>query len=329
MFISELSCIKKEGFIRLCEQSFSTLKGVFMLILLLIICIVIISVLLFLYINLRKDVIECAKQMRYIHQEKSSIKIGLSSKFMALHEIADYYQIQRDEVFALNQKQLEQEKEMKTLITNISHDIRTPLTSISGYIEMMENASENDLMRYKDIISSRLYDMEEMLDTFFQYTAIQAQREPLELVETALYPLLCEVLLSYHSQLAQHNIVPKIICKEESILTSIHQESMKRILQNMINNTLRYGSDPYCIHLYRSENHIVLKMSNALAKDINTPIDVEHIFDRFYKGNTSRQNKGSGLGMAIVKELCKQMHIDVQATMEDNMLVFTFLFELT
>lgn len=300
-----------------------------MLIILLIICIVIMMILFFLYLQLRRDVKECAKQMRYIHQENSSIKIGLSTNFMPLHEIADCYQKQRDKVFELNQKQLEQEKEMKTLITNISHDIRTPLTSISGYIEMMEDASENDLMRYKDIISSRLYDMEEMLDTFFQYTAIQAQREPLELVETELYPLLCEVFLSYHSQLAQHDIAPKIICEEESILTRIHQESMKRILQNMINNTLRYGSNPYCIHLYRSENHVVLKMSNALAKDIEDPIDIEHIFDRFYKGNTSRQNKGSGLGMAIVKELCKQMHVNVQATMENNMLVFTFLFALT
>lgn len=293
--------------------------------------IVIILILLFLYFHLKIDVKNCAKQIRYIQEENTSMKIGLSTKNKDLHFIVMSYEKQREQYREIYRKEVNLDNELKTLVSNISHDIRTPLTSISGYIEMMETANEDDLIRYKQIISSRLLDMEEMLDTFFQYTTIQAQNKPLDLVETALYPILCEVLLSYHLQFEQHDIIPKIICEEKETLVLIHYESMKRILQNMIINTLRYGSNPFLITLYNSENQTVLKMSNSLDKDTtktngNVQIEIEHIFDRFYKGNTSRANKGSGLGMAIVKELCIQMNIDVKATIEDEVLVFTFLF---
>ena len=85
---------------------------------------------------------------------------------------------------------------------------------------------------------------------------------------------------------------------------------MKRVFQNLLMNVIRYGSMPFQIELYRKEKDLACVFSNAIKGE---HIEVEHIFDRFYQADHSRGNNGSGLGMAIVKDLCKKMNIIIES----------------
>ena len=112
------------------------------------------------------------------------------------------------------------------MLAGISHDIRTPLTSISGYIEMLEHADAGEQQRYLHIITARLRDMEELLDTFFVYARLQASEEEIECRRQPIYPLLCESVLSYYAQLQEKGIAPQMICADEQVQGVVEEASL-------------------------------------------------------------------------------------------------------
>lgn len=275
--------------------------------------------LIFKYIGLKKEIVSCRNQIEYIQENDSSMRISSSMHYKPLLQIIDLFENQIEENKALHTKHFHHEETIKELISNISHDIRTPLTSIRGYVEMLEGANNNEQVQYIDIITKRLNDMEIMLDSFFLYTKLQTQNKPFMLEKQPVYPLLCDVLLSYYPQLSKIGLDPKIICEDESLEGYINIDQMKRVFQNLLMNVIRYGRMPFQIELFRKEQDIFCVFSNATNKE---DIDVEHIFDRFYRADHSRGNDGSGLGMAIVKNLCEKMDVAIEAKLECGIISF-------
>ena len=260
-------------------------------------------ILLVLLIRLCLAVMSCEKQIRYIRREQTSMKLSRSFAFRPMDRIIDHFD----------------QQQTKEMLAGISHDIRTPLTSISGYIEMLEHADAGEQQRYLHIITARLRDMEELLDTFFVYARLQASEEEIECRRQPIYPLLCESVLSYYAQLQEKGIAPQMICADEQVQGVVEEASLHRIFQNLIVNVIRYGADPFTIQLYPQDDRLLCIFSNACIESF----DVHAIFQRFYKGDAARNTKGSGLGMAIVKELCEQMDIEVQAEKREEQLTIT------
>lgn len=293
-----------------------------MAILILILCSIIMGLLL-LYLHLRTNIIAVAKQIEYLYQEKSSFKISTSTNFKPLQQIIACYQKQREEYFVFIQKQLNQEKEIKNLITNISHDIRTPLTSIKGYLEMLEQTDAKNQGRYFKIVRGRLEDVEEMLDDFFLYSRIHLQNQMADIKPILIYPLICQIVLSYYPELTKKQIIPMFTCLNEQILVNVDESMMKRIIQNLVINVIRYGHNSFKIELKEENDQIILNFSNQIIESFS----LEHIFERFYQGDVARKSSGSGLGMAIVKELCNQMDLKVDAKIDDDILTITIIFK--
>ncbi|MGX8833158.1 sensor histidine kinase [Amedibacillus sp. YH-ame6] len=289
---------------------------------LVIILTVLLFISLFLYLQLRKEVKEVAKQLRYTRDEKSSFHFFTTSSDRYMKEIVEEVNIIREE----NQKNkcgfLDSERKSEEMIANISHDIRTPLTSIQGYVEMMQTSNDaTERERYYQIVTNRLHDLETMLDEFFVYTKLINMHEDLIMEEKAIYPILCKSLLNYIDLLKANELEPEVICEDESICTLVHEESLQRICMNLIINTIRYGKAPYRIELKRKENEIELVFNNTCGR--GEEIDTQHMFDRFYKGNQARTQKGSGLGLAIVSELTQRMNGSCEASYKEDVLSIT------
>ena len=276
-------------------------------------------ILLVLLIRLCLAVMSCEKQIRYIRREQTSMKLSRSFAFRPLDRIIDHFEQLRRESREMKRDQQRNLQQTKEMLAGISHDIRTPLTSISGYIEMLEHADAGEQQRYLHIITARLRDMEELLDTFFVYARLQASEEEIECRRQPIYPLLCESVLSYYAQLQEKGIAPQMICADEQVQGVVEEASLRRIFQNLIVNVIRYGADPFTIQLYPQDDRLLCIFSNACIESF----DVHAIFQRFYKGDAARNTKGSGLGMAIVKELCEQMDIEVQAEKREEQLTIT------
>ena len=268
---------------------------------------------------LKKECKSLYDQLDYTLKEGSTFTLFTQSSDHMMRNIMRKINEMKNEMLKERHFHVKQEKEIQDMITNISHDIRTPLTSIQGYLEMMQFSEERkDRERYYEIIKNRLNDLEAMLDEFFLYTKLQNSDEVFTLEKQPLYPLICAVLLNYRDLLIQHDLKPEIICEDENIQAMIHEESFRRICMNLLINTIRYGSKPFIIHIKSKDDRVQVIFENSISDLKN--IDVEHMFDRFYKGSEARTQKGSGLGLAIVKELCERMQGNVSAKIEKDVL---------
>lgn len=277
------------------------------------------AILLFLYITLKKECRSLYNQLDYTLKEGSTFTLFTNSSDPMMRNIMKKINKVKNEMLKEQHLHTKQEKEIQDMITNISHDIRTPLTSIQGYLEMMQYSEDiEDRQRYYEIIKHRLDDLEAMLDEFFLYTKLQNSDEIFTLEKQPVYPLVCMVLLNYRDLLIQHDLTPEIICEDEGVTAMIHEESFRRICMNLMINTIRYGSKPFMIHIQSQNDKVQIIFENSIHDLKN--IDVEHMFDRFYKGSEARTQKGSGLGLAIVKELSERMQGNVSAQLKKDVL---------
>lgn len=276
-------------------------------------------VFLFLYVQLRKEIQSVRHQLLYTRKEESSFTLFSTSSNKDMKDIIAEVNGIKDEMLLEKRNHLKNEKDIRDMIANISHDIRTPLTSIQGYLEMMQTS--NDPMereRYNTIVVHRLKDLEAMLDEFFLYTKLMNTSEEHSLEIKEVYPLICGSLLSYMELLKEHELIPEVICEDETIELALHEESFQRICMNLIMNAIRYGEAPFCISIKQDKEAVMITFENKVKAGMT--IDTEHMFDRFYKGNDARTQKGSGLGLAIVKELVMRMHGEVSSTCTNGML---------
>lgn len=290
----------------------------------LVCCVVVIGILLFLTVQLRNELTSLYQQLRYTREENSTFTIFTNSNNQRVKQIAKEINAIKNMMLDEKHHHIKNEKDVQDMIANISHDIRTPLTSIQGYLEMMQSSNDaNERERYYEIIRHRLDDLEGMLDEFFIYTKLMSSKEEFDLEPMEVYPMVCRCLLSYRDLLKDHQLEPNIICEDETIAANLHEESFKRLCTNLIINTIRYGKKPFQVTIKQQENDVLLVFANGLD---SMDMDVTHMFDRFYKGSEARTQKGSGLGLAIVKELSEHMHGSVSACKDENMLQITVRF---
>lgn len=296
----------------------------FVLISIIILCIIF----LFLYIQLRSEIKSFKNQLYYTEKEGSTFTLFSTTSNNDMKEIIQKINSMKEMMQDEKHSFTKNEKEIRDMIANISHDIRTPLTSIQGYVEMMQTSDEQkDRERYFDIVSKRLQDLESMLDEFFLYTKLMSTNEVFILEKKEIYPNLCQALLGYVDLLKYNNLEPQIICEDEHLCADIHEDSLRRICVNLLINTVRYGKEPFHIYVKKENDQVLMIFENGCKED--TTVDLEHMFDRFYKGDPSRNRKGSGLGLAIVNELVGRMNGSIKATYESNLLSIVLSFPLS
>ena len=202
------------------------------------------------------------------------------------------------------EKQYYQEKE--TLIadtyTNLSHDIRTPLTSLDGYFQLME-ACENveEQRRYLNIIHERIHSLNEMLEELFMFTKLKNESYRLELTSCCINRILKETVFSYYDDWVRREIQPDIQITEEQLYIDGNKQGLSRIIQNVIKNGLDHGKKKIRIVLKREQNQAVLRISNQVIA--SEQIDIEHVFDRFYKADAARSKHLPDWGYLLQENL--------------------------
>ncbi|NFB30864.1 HAMP domain-containing histidine kinase [Clostridium botulinum] len=219
-------------------------------------------------------------------------------------------------------KQKRLEEEIRKNIANISHDLRTPLTSIIGYIQMIKkgNLSKEKQIEYIDIAERRAKDLQNLLSDFFELSVIESPDYCIELQKININNILCEVIVSFYSSFVDKNITPKIDLPKENIMVIGNEGAIKRVLQNLIVNMIKHSKRDVYISLKKENNKAVLTAINKC--DNITEGDIELIFNRFYKKDNARTNKSgsTGLGLFISKSLMKKMNGKIYAEVHENLL---------
>ena len=275
----------------------------------------------------QRQVKDICRQLAFLMKHDSNMLIhrefGLGGIGMLSDRLNDLLELRRKE------KQYYQEKE--TLIadtyTNLSHDIRTPLTSLDGYFQLME-ACENveEQRRYLSIIHERIHSLNEMLEELFMFTKLKNESYRLELTSCCINRILKETVFSYYDDWVRREIQPDIQITEEQLYIDGNKQGLSRIIQNVIKNGLDHGEKKIRIVLKREQNRAVLRISNQVIA--SEKIDIEHVFDRFYKADAARSKTSTGLGLSIAREFVRRMNGEIGAKIEENEFIVEMSFNL-
>lgn len=190
-------------------------------------------------------------------------------------------------------------QELKETITNISHDMRTPLTAIMGYVDLIKNEKEKDIkLEYVEIIERKTDELKKLTDNLFDFSKAVDIKENINKEKCNLNEMLEESLIEFYSVFKSKGIEPKInICKE-NVYRNVDKILIKRIFENILSNICKYSEGDFKVSL-NNDGKIVFT-NKASNLDI---VSIEKIFDRYYTVENAR--KGVGIGLSIAKELTR------------------------
>lgn len=271
-------------------------------------------------VHLHKELKHMEKQLHCI-QEGSHItmtSVYQKPSFLRVYQLLNQLQKKQEETKLLYQKS---QKELQDTITSLAHDLRTPLTSAMGYLQIMEE--EVDIQKkkeYQEISLQRLQDLRKLLESLFLYTKVIHREFMEESEDIYLYPILSACMLDLYQRFNDQKIEVSAQFSQEDMQVKANKEVLQRIFQNLLMNALEHGT--FYLRIQQKGNTI--QFCNGLKEEA-VP-DTSHMFDRFYKADPSRHAASSGLGLAIVKELVDQLHGNIEASIQKDQLWITLRF---
>lgn len=215
------------------------------------------------------------------------------------------------------------EEELRASITNMSHDLRTPLTSIMGYLQMIrsEKASETDKKEYMDIVEKRTKSLQQLISSFYDLSRIEGNEYNFNYKKVNLSNVLCENIALFYNDFINNNIEP-VIEIEEGIKEIISDDgAITRIFSNLLGNMIKHGENFVKITL-RQENDVIITEFINKATGL-TQGNVDKLFDRFYTVDNSRSDKNTGLGLYITRILVEKLGHNIKANLKGDNLVIS------
>ncbi|SDA27689.1 Signal transduction histidine kinase [Ruminococcus sp. YE71] len=213
--------------------------------------------------------------------------------------------------------------ELEQMVTNIAHDLRTPLTSAMGYINMIRTSDmpEDEKKRELEIIEKRLDRLESLIDSFFEFSKMISRGEPPQLEDLNPCAVLEEAVVHYFDDYTARGRSISLDTPPKRMTVSSNRRLLLRIFDNLIGNALKHGCDDLFIKL-TEENGLTITFRN----DVYEQIDTERVFDEFYTTDISRTKGNSGLGLAIAKQFTELLGGSITADCSDKSFTVTIRF---
>lgn len=250
-----------------------------------------------------------------ILKEDSNRLITISTNNINLKKLANNLNSYIYEFRKQEKKYKNGNQELQKSITNISHDLRTPLTAIKGYIDLIEKDNLNKKQsNYLKIISDKVDILTTLTEQLYDYSKCLDLKDKIKKEKVCINDILEDVLVSYYGLFKQKKITPKILIVEKKIFKYLDKNMFVRVLENIISNALKYSEDNLEVNLLNTGKIII---SNK-TKSLNIT-NVKKIFNRYYTLQTG--SKSSGLGLSIAKQLIELNGGNIYAKYKNNNLI--------
>lgn len=212
----------------------------------------------------------------------------------------------------------EMEENVRLSIAGLSHDLRTPLTSINGYVQLLHaTTNETKKVQYLKIIEHSVKRLLEMTDQFYDLARIETNQKEIALSSISLPNIVEEIFLSFYEQFEEKKIEIHFPEQRNDRQIIADQLMLIRVIQNIVQNILRYANSKAVISYVNEENYLVFSVKNDIKPD--SKVSVEKVFTRFYTEVTSRTNtEASGLGLYLSKKLIEKMNGEMDAELNGN-----------
>lgn len=295
----------------------------FWIIILLVFVIIILITYILLYKKGMKYIIE---RLQFIRTHDTNMNITLQMQHKQLNDLA----IELNKIIIDNKNErisiTKAGQDFKEGLTNISHDLRTPLTSIAGYVQMLESEkiSQQKKQEYYSIIRRRIDVLVKMLDELYDYARIESDEYQLKLERININNILTDVISLFYYDFIARSEEPFINIPAKPIYINVDKDAITRVFQNLIKNHLTHGTGAISISVEEVEKRVYICFKNH-APDLDRD-DVQKLFNRFYTADKSRSKKTTGLGLVIVKNLVSRMNGKVEAAVANTYLTINIIF---
>ncbi len=271
--------------------------------------VVIICILLFLIIAQNRELSSIIKQMKYIGSKDTNILVR-SERGLA-NGLINEINVMLKEIRQIRAVYKQKNHDLEQMITNISHDLRTPLTSAMGYINIIQNSemSDEEKKRELDIVEKRLIRLEELINSFFEFSKIVSSGKKPELSQINLISVLEESIVHYYDDYSSRERQIILRCDKHKLMINSNTGMLMRIFDNLIGNSLKHGNGDLIVTVL-GDNEIKIIFENE--PEIRN-VDYDHIFDEFYTTDISRTKGNTGLGLAIAKQFTEMLGGEINA----------------
>ena len=284
------------------------------------VCIAVICLLVIKIFMMKKSVREIRTDFSERTGLDTNLLIGVSSRDKDICALANDMNHTISKLRKSYHRYNEGDRELKNAITNISHDIRTPLTAICGYLALMKKIDSSDEMkRYIKIIDERSQHMKKLTEELFAYSLIMNSEETVELQDVSLNKTLEDCIMEYYAALTERGITPTIDITEKKIIRKLDKTHIDRAISNVISNAIKYSDGDFDIKLTDDGTMIFSNKASGM-----TSVEAARLFDRFYTVETGRNS--TGLGLSIARTFVEQMGGEIGAEYKDGRLLIKMSF---
>lgn len=245
----------------------------------------------------------------------ANARVTIGSRAPGIAELAEAINGELDRTMQAHVAGMRAQRDFQRDLSALSHDIRTPLTGAKGYLQLAADEADPELERRRiDAAVERIDRTSELLDALFSYTKASDPDLALDIEPVDLREVVEQCLLGHYPDFERLEWEPVVSGADAPRVVEANRQALERIVENLVSNALRHGSDAPKIALSDEPGRPVLRIENRVEHA--EAIDVEHLFDRFYRADAARQAGGSGLGLATAAKLAAAMGMSLDARLD-------------
>lgn len=268
---------------------------------------------------MKKDLDSLTAEFRdYLKRETNSL-LTISTHDRHIRNVAAEINTGLKQLRQQRNKYMNGDRELKEAVTNMAHDLRTPITAIFGYLDLLEHEQDSDTIRfYIEQIQNRAECLKELTEELFRYSVIVSSWQG-TYEDISLNQALEESLLACYGEFTQKKIQPIIEITHTPVRCRIDPTAFSRIVSNILSNVLKYSDGDLSVRLASDGTIVFINTARNL-----TPVIVERLFDRFYTVETGHNS--TGLGLSIAKALTERVGGQIRASYNDQKLMIELKF---
>lgn len=288
----------------------------------------ILIVLLIIFILKTKEINRLTLELKKLNREGKIEKLRLSLPNKNIENLIVEINTLIDDKRKMENIYKEKDMELREAIANMSHDLRTPLTSIMGYVYLLndDKLNKEERKEYLKIIEKRSLVLNDLITNFYGLSRIQADQYEIKFEPVNLELVLGEIIAAFYETLDYKFGEPEINIEEGLSSVLGDKQALNRIFTNLIENIIKHGEGEVKISLKKKNKYIVMEFSNK-AEELESK-DVNRIFEKFFTKDRMRTGQNTGLGLAIVKLLVEKQGQKIEAKKVGNRLVINIIWSL-
>lgn len=284
-------------------------------------------ILLFSLIYYRRQVLRLSRHVAFMNEHKTRMLVTTDINSEELISLVDEINKLAQKANRIEEEFHRKENEIKETMANISHDIRTPLTSLDGYFQLLASAeTPEERERYINIIKSRISSLNDMLEELFTYTKLQNDSYEPEISRVNFSKTVFDTCFSFYDEFSAKGVEPVVDFCSEQLYVNANSEALSRVIQNIIKNAFVHGAKNVTFSLKENNERAQFVCSNTVENADD--IDLDRIFTRFYKADKARTKASSGLGLAIAHDFTVKMSGEIKAEIKGNTFSISITFAI-